>query len=320
MMEDIDTLRSSHGISISRMEILNGTDVFFSIEGDSVPPKRHSHRELHHHTHYELVFVEEGELLQHFENGSFRYQQGDVCLLDRNTRHLEGFESDCHLVFVNLPPDFLKTLLDPAGLHSVPDQYTPGALYHFIRESKLSQSSEYLDLTADTAARATVHLRVTSLLKTMEETLRLKLPGYGYRTMGLLLELFSLLEDPSLYHLTRIRVDSRPEDFVFQRAVSIMMERHGRISREELASMVHYNPDYLNRIIKQHCGLSISNLGQQIALERAKELMREDGCSISEIIQKLGYTNRSHFYRMFEASEGMSPGAWKKSHTSAGEP
>ena len=49
---------------------------------------------------YELVYVAEGELVQHFETGSFHYLKGDACFLNPNTRHCEGFESDCALFFV----------------------------------------------------------------------------------------------------------------------------------------------------------------------------------------------------------------------------
>ena len=309
--EEYETLRTTRSVSISHMEIQNGTDVFFTIDGDVMPPRHHDHRDLHHHTYYELVFVEEGELLQHFENGTFRYQKGDACLLDQNTHHLEGFESSCKLIFLNLPPDFLKTMLDPSGLDLVQGQYEPGALCRFIKESQSRQKTEYLDLTADTAVREEILKKALPLLKTMEETAHRKGPGYGYQMMGLLLELFALLENPALYHLTRIRVDSGPKDFVYQRTLSILMERHGRIRREELASMVHYNPDYLNRIIRRQCGLSISQLSRQISLEYAKTLLAETSFSISEIIQILGFTNRSHFYRIFEASEGMNPGAFR---------
>ena len=73
-------------------------------QGDGATSRR---VRLHRHAHYEVVFVLEGEFVQHLENGEFRYRAGDVVFLNRNVRHSEGYESDCVLVFVNLSPQLV---------------------------------------------------------------------------------------------------------------------------------------------------------------------------------------------------------------------
>ena len=79
-------------------------------QGDGATSRR---VRLHRHAHYEVVFVLEGEFVQHLENGEFRYRAGDVVFLNRNVRHSEGYESDCVLVFVNLSPQLAEDCSSP---------------------------------------------------------------------------------------------------------------------------------------------------------------------------------------------------------------
>ncbi len=311
MQEWEEVRRESSHFSLSYMEIQAGKDVRFSLVGEELPMPGRRKRELHHHSHFELVFVEAGELVQHFENGSFHYQKGDACLLNRNTMHLEGFESDCKLYFVNLPPDFLLDLVNTEEPAFYRPQYQRGEVARFVQENKDTETAEYMDLAAVLENRTDTHRRVSAILKQIQEDMEKSGPGFGFKVMGQLLQLFSILEDPGCYHASRIGVDSQPETFIYTRAVAILEERHGRVSRKELGKALNYHPDHLNRVIKRQCGLSLRKLGQQIAVREAIRRMTETDQSIAQIIQDLGYTNRSHFYRLFEEETGMSPGAWR---------
>ncbi len=299
-------------LSVSRMKIRAGRDVSFAIEGEVLPGRRHGKQMLHDHAHYELVFVEDGELIQHLETGHFHYHKGDACFLNRNTRHLEGFESDCDLVFVNLPPEFLHALLDMQDLSLRKPQYRERILAEFIRDNEHAGGAEYIDFAATMQDGDRACWMISQILHRIMEELAAARVGYGYRAMALLLELFSVLEDPEYYHAARIRLDSDPEEFVYLRVRRYLEERHGRFSREELARVMHYSPDHLNLIVKRHSGLTLTGLGQSITMEEARQLMLRTDMSISQIMQQLNYTNRSHFYQLFEKETGMKPGAWRQ--------
>lgn len=89
---------------------------------------------------------------------------------------------------------------------------------------------------------------------------------------------------------------------------------HGQISREELALLLGYNSDYLNRLVKRQKGISLMTYGQQFCLREAERLLRESSITISEISSILGFSNRSYFYRIFEHAYGVKPGEYRRLH------
>lgn len=120
-------------------------------QGDGATSRR---VRLHRHAHYEVVFVLEGEFVQHLENGEFRYRAGDVVFLNRNVRHSEGYESDCVLVFVNLSPQLVEDLFFSTAHQLRPGapQCSRGPIFQFLQENSRETGTdfrrEYLDFFA----------------------------------------------------------------------------------------------------------------------------------------------------------------------------
>jgi transcriptional regulator GlxA family with amidase domain len=51
---------------------------------------------------------------------------------------------------------------------------------------------------------------------------------------------------------------------------------------------------------------------QRYRLARAKELIEYSDYSLKEIAVRVGFKNVQHFTRLFAATEGQSPGAWRQ--------
>ncbi len=267
---------------------------------------------LHRHTSYEIVYVLDGEFVQHLENGVFRYQAGDTCFLNRNIAHREGYEGDCTLVFLNLQQEFFESLFAPVPLRTSGGQYRPGTIRRFIEENRGTGEGfrrEYLDFAGTASLKqAGAPPAASKLLEEIAKELTLGHTGYAFRIQALLLRLFEELEDPASYHFSKIRVDSSSEEFILARLMGYMEEHKGRIGRRELSKLLHYNGDYLNRIVKKHLGLSISRLGRYICMQEAKRLLTETDMSVSQVIEELGFVNRTYFYRAFLEEVGTPVG------------
>ncbi len=84
------------------------------------------------------------------------------------------------------------------------------------------------------------------------------------------------------------------------------------LTREEIASNVFLNPDYLDRIFKKETGVSVN---KYLLLERikiAKEYLSTTDIPVSTIAVKLGYINISNFSGMFKKHTGMKPAEYRK--------
>lgn len=72
------------------------------------------------------------------------------------------------------------------------------------------------------------------------------------------------------------------------------------------------NPDYLDRLFKKEFGLSVSQYIKEKKIDYAKMLLRTTNLSVSEIAQRLGYINLSHFTASFKQITNTTPVNYRK--------
>ena len=85
-----------------------------------------------------------------------------------------------------------------------------------------------------------------------------------------------------------------------------------RLSREDIASFVYLNPDYLTRVFKKQTGLSISDYLQLQRIEYAKKLLKETNLPVSEVALSAGYSNFSYFSTIFKKFTKFNPMEYRK--------
>ena len=76
---------------------------------------------------------------------------------------------------------------------------------------------------------------------------------------------------------------------------------------KELSAFAGMSPTKLKRLFRQIFGDSILSYFQRFRMEEAARLLREDKLSVSDVGYQLGFTNLSHFSRMFKDHVGMKP-------------
>lgn len=79
------------------------------------------------------------------------------------------------------------------------------------------------------------------------------------------------------------------------------------LSRNELAEMVYFHPDYLSHTFKKQVGISISDYILQERIKEARILLSTTNGSVSEVALEVGYANAAYFTRLFKRSTGMTP-------------
>ena len=84
------------------------------------------------------------------------------------------------------------------------------------------------------------------------------------------------------------------------------------ITLDVLAQRFSINKYYLQKIFKQHIGLSPNDYLTRSWLAIAKQLLRTTGDSIMQIAEKVGYT-ASYFDNVFRKYEGVTPRAYRQS-------
>ncbi len=78
-------------------------------------------------------------------------------------------------------------------------------------------------------------------------------------------------------------------------------------SVDDLAALVHLSPDYLTKIFKKECRITLNGYIIEQRMFLAKELLTTTDLSISSVSVKSGYGNYSYFSKAFKKFYGISP-------------
>ena len=179
--------------------------------------------------------------------------------------------------------------------------------------------SQYQKIYFDCFPVAPVQEQMQSLLNHMIRELSSADPGSVSLVKGYLQRFLSILCDPAFYNTNSISSTLSKKSFLLAKIRHILLSRHGRISRNELSEMLHYNEEYLNRIVKQSTGKTFSQYRQYIVLQEAKRLLLDTDMSISGIMEQLEISNRSFFYRIFQENFGLTPSEYRKQNCKSAE-
>lgn len=137
-------------------------------------------------------------------------------------------------------------------------------------------------------------------------------PGSVYMTKGYIQKFFSILCDPEKYNIKANSSTLSKQNYIFKKIKHILEAKHGKISRNEVAQLLHYNEEYLNRIVKQVTGKTFSHFRQSIVLQEAKRLLSDTDLSIAKIMETLELSNKSSFYQLFKKEFGVTPSEYRQ--------
>ena len=84
------------------------------------------------------------------------------------------------------------------------------------------------------------------------------------------------------------------------------------ISLTSLAAKYNVSMAHLSKMIKEHLQVNFSDYIASLRIQRAKELLSDEGLSIQEIAEIVGYNDYFYFTKVFKKVEGISPSKYRK--------
>lgn len=274
----------------------------------------YNHKAPHYHNHYEFLIVLEGSLYQHIEGKDYLYPEGYACLLNRNLYHKETFNQATKVLFLGFSEDFIINLLNTehAAYFTEEMQIRNTYLYNFIADDLNNPGRKaYLDFIPtlhNAMPLGNLHQFADTLINHM------MFPQFGstYMIKGLLCSILQHISDPHMYHCTCAELDNSSDYLLFSRVEHLLEENDGRISRAELSSKLNYSSDYLNRITNKYTGMCLHDYGMKFCMKKAARYLSSTDESISAIMAKLSFSNRTYFYKLFKEQYGATPKEYRK--------
>lgn len=84
-----------------------------------------------------------------------------------------------------------------------------------------------------------------------------------------------------------------------------------RLTLEEIAGRAHISARQLNRIFVETLDMSVMEFYRHISLDRAAQLLRQTVLPISEVALATGFSNASHFTKIFQSRFATTPKAMR---------
>lgn len=81
---------------------------------------------------------------------------------------------------------------------------------------------------------------------------------------------------------------------------------------EELAALVHLNRSHLCAAFRQTTGLAPHQFQTACRIDRAKQLLAQEGLPLAEVALAVGYSDQSQFGAVFRKAVGCSPGHYRR--------
>jgi AraC family transcriptional regulator len=118
-----------------------------------------------------------------------------------------------------------------------------------------------------------------------------------------------------LGHLTLAKKfgDKRPPHWVVRVAERLNEEFGSSLSNEELANEAGVHPVHLASVFRRFYGENIGEFVQRLRVERASVLLNNLEMPLTDIAYECGFSDQSHFSRVFKRRTGLTPGAFRSS-------
>lgn len=181
----------------------------------------------------------------------------------------------------------------------------------YLLQPFVRRSQEYPSIfTIDTANAQ----HISKLLWQMNQTLMSQSDfNWPCRSRSLLLEVLILLS--KLIDQEKSLTEEKDAD-KWDRVNDILIYLHthysNKISLNELSRMFHVNRTTLNHQFSQLTNLSVIDYLIKYRVQIAATLLRDTLLPISEIMERVGFHNTTHFWRMFKKHTELSPSSYRK--------
>lgn len=157
-----------------------------------------------------------------------------------------------------------------------------------------------------------------SLQKTADEIASARIPDdfaqffYRIKAEELICNLFIELSKRGNTSVQPLNIADVRSLYAIREKLTLQLEACPSITA--MAKEANMSESKLQRLFKQVFGATVYNYYQSFRMQEASRLLREEGLSVSETGYRLGFTNLSHFARVFEDFHGLKPKRYAISH------
>ncbi|WP_419488939.1 AraC family transcriptional regulator [Chryseobacterium bernardetii] len=257
--------------------------------------------EYHNHNFYELIIIENGKGSHHLNGITFPYKKGDVFLLRPSDAHEFTIQNKTRFIYIKFTEDYIRENL------------------LMNKKNELKQMMQIL-----MENRSFVYESVIKSKTDREHFLQLSrilLYEFSHKNLynkEITTDLFSGIITIFIRNTMNNTMNqnwasknlSRIDKILYY--INVNFLDADRMKIENMAGEFMLSPNYISIYIKKETGFSIQQHIIQYKVKAAEKLLLQSTYNISEIADRLGFNDVSHFNKIFKTYRSQSPSAFKK--------
>lgn len=239
--------------------------------------------------------------------------------------------NDCHVISVDEIVDYDEKRIFGilSDINEISQSLRSGIRidYH-KRVSLITEKYKKERLAPKLILQLTVQLIMQSVYVVVDMGIPIeKLLGENYTDIYSLLEKFESVDELNDYvgdilecfseSIKQKRNTKNSNEQTMEKIMEFIHENYNlpNLSLNMLSQEFHFSAPYLSKMFKQMTETNFLDYLISLRIEKAKELLKENDYSNSEIAQKVGYTTYHSFMQIFKKYTGMTPSEFRNQNT-----
>lgn len=256
--------------------------------------------EIHTHDFIELEYIYEGCGSQQINECSYPVERGDLLFLNLQDSH--SIEPSLKLGIINVifNPEFFG--MELVNSDNALDILALTAFKDF--DLSVEKTLPKVRFTGKEL------IEVEAVLDYMKNEFDLKQPGYMTS-----LKSYAKVLLVKIFRAARLTDQHNVYDDIRKIAPGILKfiedNYNRKLSLTELAKQSFYNPSYFSKVFKECYGKSVIKYINDKRIKSAIFLVKNTSDNIESICYQVGFNDKKQFFKLFKASTGMTPEAYR---------
>lgn len=261
---------------------------------------------------FELQYVAKGTVHGVTEYEEYILNEGDFRFINRNVLIKLNNTPGSVIVAVNISNDFFLAYFSKDQRFRL----KPVLFRDFILPNLTDEQYKNKDyLTFRWRGGEVAESQPFKIIQNLYEELNNRQVGFDYIATGLVSRLFASMVNPMNYQYERTSIKPQSKDELVVEVKKYLDSTRRKVTKKELSSHFHFNEDYIAKLFLAHTDENIKTYNQRVCMEEAANLLTNTKLTIDEIIDRLEYSGKAHFYRVFSEYYKMTPMEYRKQCT-----
>jgi AraC-like DNA-binding protein len=245
----------------------------------------------HYHRELEVAYILNGVLRKQIQDTTYRLEPGDVHIVGSSQPHCSWCADGDSAEYLLLHFD-LQAYFDPSLLMHYPFLYEIADPISRLNDT--FQHNEPLQAS------------IGQIMVAISDEMEKKLKGYELAIQLQVKQLLLLLlrNDP---HETPKSSELPPAYNLRQVIDYVEQNLHQNIEMEAISQMANMSYHYFSKYFKKTVGLSFIDYVNIQRIKKAERLLLTENINVTEVAEKVGITNMTHFYNLFKRYNRCSP-------------